>query len=209
MTTSLYTNVVENVVRALRGRRVFVQPELANRIIGLAWGSKHDLQLKLEKMEVVGTAANGQVEAICAPTGFLRELRLHPRIANSDPMYRRRLMVSAVCDARRQGRELMQQAEEQVYAHFLVAVDALLEPLDQRAESLVRDLSLIDARSDSVQKDKLESAQKFFAELITLSRDEMAKLKPFAPEPPSSFEGPKSTSAFRHTTTWSSRPPQR
>eukprot|EP00755_Sulcionema_specki_P029006 Sspe_Gene.91184::Locus_62652_Transcript_2_2_Confidence_0.667_Length_1408::g.91184::m.91184 len=115
-----YERVLQRVNGALAAHFGKSLPEAhKDRILGFVYSMKYEYQLQFDQMEVVGNAANGKVEAILTPTGFVKKVRMNPAIARLPKEQQSLLVMSAVGSAKKKGRALMEKAEMQIYGHFL------------------------------------------------------------------------------------------
>eukprot|EP01061_Rhynchopus_euleeides_P004459 TRINITY_DN13710_c0_g1_i2.p1 TRINITY_DN13710_c0_g1~~TRINITY_DN13710_c0_g1_i2.p1 ORF type:complete len:419 (+),score=137.16 TRINITY_DN13710_c0_g1_i2:64-1320(+) len=115
-----YERVLMRVNGALAAHFNKTLPERhKEQMLGFVYSMKYEYQQRFDKMEVVGHELQGKVEAVLTPTGFVKRVRLNPSVANMPEEHKKSLIVSAVSKAKRKGRALMQDAEMQVYGHFL------------------------------------------------------------------------------------------
>eukprot|EP00754_Rhynchopus_humris_P045892 Rhum_TRINITY_DN5378_c0_g1::Rhum_TRINITY_DN5378_c0_g1_i1::g.17253::m.17253 len=115
-----YERVLMRVNGALAAHFNKVMPdETKEQMLGFVYSMKYEYQQRFDDMQVVGREADGKVEAILTPTGFVKKVRLHPSVASLPESQRFTLITSAVAEAKAKGRKLMAEAEMQVYGHFL------------------------------------------------------------------------------------------
>jgi hypothetical protein len=77
-------------------------------------------------MTCVGTELGGKVEVATTPGGHIKRVRVHPDFEDMPAADRERVIMSAYVKAARQGRTVMQAAEERVYAQFLRDIKPLV-----------------------------------------------------------------------------------
>lgn len=90
-----------------------------HRILGYVYSNKYEFQIRFDKMTVVGTELDGKIEVVCTPAGHVKRIRVNPCFEDYTVTERKKLLLSAYSRALKQGRQLMEQAETQVYHQFL------------------------------------------------------------------------------------------
>eukprot|EP01060_Flectonema_neradi_P014642 TRINITY_DN21276_c1_g1_i1.p1 TRINITY_DN21276_c1_g1~~TRINITY_DN21276_c1_g1_i1.p1 ORF type:complete len:424 (+),score=76.51 TRINITY_DN21276_c1_g1_i1:79-1350(+) len=115
-----YERILQRVNGALAAHFNKSMPEQTRKqMLGFVYSMKYEYQLRFDDMEVVGTELGGKVEAIMTPTGFVKKIRISPDVQELPDNQRWRIIQSAVGAGKKKGIALMEQAEEQVYGHFL------------------------------------------------------------------------------------------
>lgn len=123
----VYKRIVDRVRGAMWAHHRRLLPERqAQRILGYVYNNKYEFQIRFDRMTLVGTELDGKVEVAINPTGFIKKVRVNPEFEDLPRADQERIILSAYCNAMRQGRELMQQAEEKVYAQFLRDIKPLV-----------------------------------------------------------------------------------
>eukprot|EP01064_Diplonema_japonicum_P000249 TRINITY_DN10186_c0_g1_i1.p1 TRINITY_DN10186_c0_g1~~TRINITY_DN10186_c0_g1_i1.p1 ORF type:complete len:424 (+),score=77.66 TRINITY_DN10186_c0_g1_i1:74-1345(+) len=93
--------------------------EVKQKSLGFVYSMKYEYQLRFDEMEVVGKEYRGKVEVIMTPTGFVKKVRMAPEAAALPDDQKEMLVLSAVGKGKKKGKKLMNEAEMQVYGHFL------------------------------------------------------------------------------------------
>lgn len=123
----VYKRIVDRVRGAMWAHHRRLLPERqAQRILGYVYSNKYEHQLRFDRMTVVGRELGGKVEVATTPSGHIRRVRVNPEFEDLPRADQERLILSAYCDATRQGRELMQQAEMNIYGQFLRDIKPLV-----------------------------------------------------------------------------------
>ena len=111
-----YERVLMRVNGALAAHFSKVLPEThKQQMLGFVYSMKYEYQQRFDNMEVVGRELDGKVEAVLTPTGHIKRIRINPLLVNMPEHHRQQLITSAVAKAKRKGKVLMQQAEQQVF----------------------------------------------------------------------------------------------
>jgi DNA-binding protein YbaB len=138
---SVYGTIMENVVRRLRQNNIIINDNIATRIVGMVHATKGQYASAFANMEVVGRSCNNKVQAIYTPNGTLKSVNVHESINALSPQLKRRAIVSACAEALHKGHTLRAEAEEQIYAHFLLSIGTLLNKLDDTTALLLQTVS--------------------------------------------------------------------
>ncbi len=98
----------------------------AQRILGYVYNNKYEYQIRFDRMTLVGTELDGKVEVAVNPAGHIKKVRVHPDFEDLPRADQERLVLAAYASAMKQGRDLMQQAEEKIYGQFLRDIKPLV-----------------------------------------------------------------------------------
>lgn len=123
----VYKRVVDRVRGAMWAHHRRLLPERqAQRILGYVYNNKYEYQIRFDRMTLVGTELDGKVEVATNPAGFIKKVRVNPEFEDLPRADQERLIISAYSNAMKQGRDLMQQAEEKIYGQFLRDIKPLV-----------------------------------------------------------------------------------
>ncbi|CCW65563.1 unnamed protein product [Phytomonas sp. EM1] len=116
----VYRRIMERVRGALWAHHRRLMPERQfHRMLAYVYNNKYEHQIRFDRMEVVGREWGGRVEVVTTPSGHMKRVRVHPSLEELTEYSRKQVILSAYADACRQGKELMKQAELNIYKQFL------------------------------------------------------------------------------------------
>eukprot|EP00796_Vickermania_ingenoplastis_P010214 gene10214-7158_t len=116
----VYRRITERVRGAMWAHHRRLMPERQfHRILAYVYNNKYEYQIRLDEMTVVGREYGGRVEVVATPSGYLKEVRLHPAVEDLPARHQELLILSAYAKAQHEGQAIMAQAELQVYKQFL------------------------------------------------------------------------------------------
>lgn len=146
-----YKRIVDRVRGAMWAHHRRLLPERqAQRILGYVYNNKYEYQIRFDRMTLVGTELDGKVEVAINPSGYIKKVRVNPEFEDLPRADQERLILSAYSNAMRQGRELMQKAEEKIYGQFLRDIKPLVMGIRDNPEFYTVDPNSIEMKDGTL-----------------------------------------------------------